>query len=127
MMALTKSQGEALTALLHQLRKDWDTPGIRAALQKAATLGSPADLAVAACRVAANPEARTPALIAEPGSHWQGTAVGKRIAPVMCVEHPGEKAGHCRECVAQAVPRPADLVIPKRDKHQHQWIPQEAS
>lgn len=97
---MTRSQGEALTALLGQLRKDWDLPGIRAALTKAQTLGSPADVAVAACRVAGNPQALTPGLIPQPGAHWQGLAAGKHIAPVMCPDHPEQKASRCTDCDA---------------------------
>lgn len=122
---MNRSQGEALTALLHQLRKDWDLAGIRAALQKAATLGSPVDVAVAACRVAGNPEAKTPGLIPQPGTHWQGLAAGKTIAAPMCPEHEQHKAAACPECAAQAVPRPAWFEVPKRDKHVHPWVPTE--
>ena len=98
---MTKSQGEALVALLHQLRKDWDTPGIRVAIQRAQTLGSPADVATAACRVAANTAAKTPGLIPEPGAHWQGTAVGQRQAPVMCPDHPDQRLTRCTACQAR--------------------------
>lgn len=124
---LTRSQGEALTALLHQLRRDWGLPGIAAALRKTATLGAPADIAVAACRCAANPQMRTPALIPEPGPHWQGTETGQRMAPVMCVEHPQHPARNCLECVALAVPPPLDFVVPKRDKHVHEFVPEDQS
>jgi hypothetical protein len=113
MMTLTMSQGQALSALLHQIRKDWDLPGINAAVRKAGSIGSYADLAVAACRLASNPEIRTPALLSEPGTHWQGTAAGKRIAPLMCTDHPDQKAGNCLKCVSEAVPRPAGFAIPR--------------
>jgi len=112
MMRLTRSQGEALTALLGQLRKDWDLPGIRAALSKAADLAPPAEVAVAACRVAANPEARTPALIPEPGKHWQGTTTGKRPAPQVCDDHPDQPAGRCPACEATAIPAPSGWRTP---------------
>jgi hypothetical protein len=104
MMPISKSQGEALTALLGTLRKDWNLAGIRAAIRKASLLGSPAEVAIAACRCAAEPTMRTPALIAEPGPHWQGTTAGTRQAPTMCQIHPALKAGGCPECVKAAVP-----------------------
>jgi len=113
-MPISKSQGEALTALLHQLRKDWGTAGIAAAIRKASLLGSAAEVAVAACRCAADPAMRTPFLIAEPGPHWQGTAAGKRQAPTMCHTHPAHKAGACPVCVKAAVPKPASCVVPRR-------------
>jgi len=124
---LTAAQGQALVALLGQLRKDWGLAGITAALKKASLLGSAAEVAVAACRCAANPDMRTPALIADPGPHWQGLAAGSRLAPVMCVTHPEQKAGSCAECVKAAVPR-ADLCpVPRRSKHVHEWTPEEES
>jgi len=126
-MPLSQSQGEALTTLLGTIRHDWNAAGIRAALKKASPLGSAAEVAVAACRCAANPDMRTPALIADPGPHWQGLAAGSRLAPQMCVTHPEQKAGSCLECVKAAVPR-ADLCpVPKRDKHVHPFIPEETS
>lgn len=126
MMPITRSQGQALAALLHQLRGDWDLPGINAAIRKAAAHGSAADVAVAACRCAANPEMRTPALISEPGTHWQGTVVGTRQAPLMCAEHPTQPARHCADCTALAVPKPAGFVIPARPKlsaDRSEWVP----
>ena len=126
-MSLSQSQGQALTALLHTIRRDWGLAGITAALKKASPLGSAAEVAVAACRCAANPDMRTPALIADPGPHWQGLAAGSRLAPVMCTEHPEQKAGSCAECFKAAVPR-ADLCpVPRRSKHKPVFIPEETS
>ena len=116
-MSLSQSQGQALTALLHTIRRDWGLAGITAALKKASPLGSAAEVAVAACRVAANEGIRSPSLIADPGPHWLGLAAGSRLAPVMCVAHPEQKAGSCAECWAERKPRPANFVVPKRSKH----------
>ena len=121
-MPLSQSQGQALTALLGTIRKDWGLPGITAALKKASPLGSAAEVAVAACRCAADPDMRTPALIPTPGPHWQGLAAGSRLAPVMCVTHPEQKAGSCKACVKAAVPKPAGFVVPKRDRHEKVWV-----
>jgi len=113
-MPLNISQGQALVALLGTLRKDWGLAGITAALKKASPLGSAAEVAVA--------DMRTPALIADPGPHWQGLAAGSRLAPVMCVTHPEQKAGSCAECFKAAVPR-ADLCpVPRRSKHVVEWV-----
>ena len=112
-MPMTASQGQALTALLHQLRKDWGTAGIAAAIRKASLTASAADVAVAACRCAADPGMRTPGLIPEPGPHWHGTPAGSRMAPVMCSEHPERKAGGCVDCLAASVPRPDGFVVPR--------------
>jgi len=126
-MSLSQSQGQALTALLHTIRRDWGLAGITAALKKASPLGSAAEVAVAACRCAANPDMRTPALIADPGPHWQGLAAGSRLAPQMCVTHPEQKAGSCAECFKAARPR-ADLCpVPRRSKYLIPFIPEETS
>ena len=126
-MPLSQSQGQALTALLHTIRRDWGLAGITAALKKASLLGSAAEVAVAACRVAANEGIRSPSLIADPGPHRSGLAAGSRLAPVMCVTHPEQKAGSCAECWAARKPRPVNFVVPKRDKHIHEFIPEEQS
>jgi len=126
-MPLSQSQGQALTALIHTLRRDWGLAGITAALKKASLLGSAAEVAVAACRVAANEGIRSPSLIADPGPHWQGLAAGSRLAPVMCQIHPARKAGGCVDCQSMSVPKPADFPIIQRDKHVHEWTPEEES
>ena len=126
-MPLNISQGQALTALLGTLRRDWGLPGITAALKKASPLGSATEVAVAACRCAADPDMRTPALIPTPGPHWHGLAAGSRLAPQMCVTHPEQKAGACAECFLAAVPMPEGFAAPKRDKHVHPFIPEEQS
>ena len=110
---MTTSQSQALVALLGQLRKDWGLPGIAAAIRKASLGASAADVAVAACRCAADPTMRTPALIPTPGPHWQSTTAGSRLAPVMCVTHPERKAGGCVDCLAASVPRPDGFVVPR--------------
>jgi len=127
MSAPTKAQLEALTALLGQLRHDWDTPGIRAALARAAHLGTGGDIAVAACRIAANPDAHTPGLIPTPGTHWQGTTAGLRPVPIMCIRHPDQKAGHCLKCFKAARPKPASFTVPKREVHAQEPAHQETS
>jgi hypothetical protein len=124
-MPLSQSQGQALTALLGTIRKDWGLAGITAALKKASPLGSAAEVAVAACRVAANEGIRSPSLIADPGPHWLGLAAGSRLAPVMCTEHPEQKAGGCVKCFKAAVPRPESCVVPRRSKHKPVFVPEE--
>jgi hypothetical protein len=125
MMPISISQTQALVALIHQLRKDWDLAGIRAAIAKAATIGSAADIATAACRCAANPDMRTPALIAEPGPHWLGTTAGTRQAPIMCADHPQWKGGHCPQCFGERRPKPDNFVVPRptRSRGYLQTIP----
>lgn len=99
MMRISQSQAQALAAFVSRIRPDWDHPGIVAAIAKAAPIATPADIGVALCRLAANLELRTPALLAEPGAHWQGTVTGSRPLPIMCPLHPSEKTPPwCRQC-----------------------------
>lgn len=100
---MSQAQMQALVALLGTLRKDWDLPGIRAAVVKAAELGTATEVAVAACRIAGSLEARTPGLIPQPGNHWQGTAVGARALPIMCLSHSDQPLGRCTVCDTEAL------------------------
>ena len=101
-MRITTAQTQALATFVSRIRDDWDHPGIVAAIAKAAPLGTPADIGTALCRLAANHEIRTPAILAEPGSHWRDTTVADRTPPVMCPDHKGELARECRPCRAMA-------------------------
>lgn len=101
-MTLTGTQGKALVQLIASLRRDWQPAGIEAAIRKAITDGATGpDVCVAAVRVAANPEAKTPGLIPAPGPHWQALRSGARLAPIDCPEHPGNPSGRCRPCADQ--------------------------
>ena len=103
-MRITRVEAQALAAFVTRIRDDWDQPGIVAAIEKAAPLGAPAAIGAALCRLAENRDLRTPAMLAEPGTHWAGTTVAKLAPPVMCVDHPDQPARECRECRALAVP-----------------------
>lgn len=107
-MTISKVDAQALATFIGRCRPDWDHPGIVAAIGKAAHLGSPAAIGAALCRLAENYELRTPATLVDPGKHWHGTSVATRQPPVMCPDHPGEKAGACPKCEAAAVPPPPD-------------------
>ena len=101
--ALTRTQGQRLCELIHLLRPEWDLPGITAAVRKAAEIASGPEVCVAALRVAANLEARTPGLIPQPGPHWQQTTAGKNLPPTPCGIHPSHPALGCPEC--KAIPK----------------------
>lgn len=66
-------QASHLAELLHLLRRDWDLPGVRAALAKADRMGTPPEVAIAAIRCAANRAARSPGIIPADGGHWRDT------------------------------------------------------
>ena len=105
-MRITHAQAQALATFVSRIRDDWDHPGIVAAITKARELGNAADIGTALCRLAANAELKTPAMLADPGAHWRDTTVATRQAPTMCPEHPTEKAGHCRACITDALTDP---------------------
>lgn len=115
---LTRSQGEALLALVGTMRKDWDLPGIRAAIQKAAEIGPGSDVIVATVRAATNLEARTPALIPSPGPHWQGTTTGGRQPATPCGLHPEHRALGCPECKATPVATPEQIAAHRQRARQ---------
>jgi len=110
MMHIDHTQATALAAFVGRIRPDWDHPGIVAAIGKARSLGSAAAIGAALCRLAENRELRTPAMLAEPGTHWSGTTVAKLPPPIMCAEHPHQPARECPDCRAQAVTDKAALA-----------------
>lgn len=70
---MTFRQGQALARFIHELRGDWDVPGIESALGQVHDK-APADvIACAAVRAATVPSNRTPAVIAFDGPHWRTT------------------------------------------------------
>lgn len=130
---ITEAQTQALAAFVARIRADWDQPGIVAAIRKASTLGNPAEIGTALCRLAGNRELRTPAMLADPGTHWHDTTVAARVWPVMCETHPDVRAsrcdtdGPCARAVAQTdhatgaarvraeyQPRPRPIRAPER-------------
>ena len=119
-MTITKAEAQALATFVARCREDWDHPGIVAAIQRAAHLGSPAAIGAALCRLAENRDLRTPAMLADPGTHWAGTTVAKVAPPVTCPDHPAEKAGACRVCESAATQPPANwrdgLTLTRRDR-----------
>jgi hypothetical protein len=70
---LTKEQATYLAEFIHSIRRDWNVPGIFAALGTARLRvgATPASVGLAAIRCATNPKNRTPVIIALEGDHWQ--------------------------------------------------------
>ena len=98
---MTRSQAVAIATAVQQVRPEWDHPGILAALEKAAPLGTPAEVAAAAFRLAGNLQVRTPGMLSQPGAHWRAPADGGPTVSVVvtrCGEHPAHPAAHCPEC-----------------------------
>lgn len=98
---MTRAQGVAIATAVQQVRPEWDHAGILAALEKASTLGTPAEVAAAAFRLAGNLQVRTPGMLAQPGAHWKAPAEGGPTVSVVvtrCGEHPEHPAARCPAC-----------------------------
>ena len=101
---MTRSQAVAVATAVQQVRPEWDHPGILAALEKAAPLGTPAEVAAAAFRLAGNLQVRTPGMLSQPGAHWRAPAEGGPTVSVVvtrCGEHPEHPAARCPLCEAR--------------------------
>ena len=98
---MTRAQGVAIATAVQQVRPEWDHAGILAALERASTLGTPAEVAAAAFRLAGNLQVRTPGMLAQPGAHWSvPTQGGPTVSVVVtrCPEHPEHPAARCPAC-----------------------------
>ena len=75
----------ALARFVHCLRTDWDVPGIRAAIHAARHVDRRESVAIALIELARRDDLRTPALLPEPGAHWQtGRTPGARVTARRC-------------------------------------------
>lgn len=117
MTILTRTQAEALAAFIVRVREDWSHGGVMAALEKSNIVDA-LDTARAVVNLAADPTAKTPALLAKPGPWWRNPT-GENVAPerytMHCHEHPAV-AVPCRECTARALadpPRPETIAAAK--------------
>ncbi len=98
---MTRAQTVAVATAVQQCRPEWDHAGIVAALEKASTLGTPAEVAAAAFRLACNLKLRNPGMLAQPGAHWRAPAEGGPTVSVVvtrCPEHPEHPAARCPAC-----------------------------
>jgi hypothetical protein len=106
----------ALAASLHHLTKpaqEWDVPGVRAAISKSRHRGTPNEVTRALLKLAAKPDLRTPAMLAEDGAHWGTATVIPAATQARCPlpGHEHELASNCRSCAGDAKagdPTPAD-------------------
>lgn len=78
---ITPTQARTLAELAHELRPDWDTQGIVAAIYAARERGSNIDVCLATIRAAAEPTNRTPAVLKYDGSHWREPERGTAPTP----------------------------------------------
>ena len=103
MSSTTRAQAEALATFVRQLRPDWDHPGIVHAIGRCHREAL-SEIAVALIRLAENGQAKTPALLPEPGRHWKRAALDDTPAGPNtrnldhCPIHPGHERRDCRPC-----------------------------
>ena len=102
-MTTTRAQAEALATFVRLIRKDWDHPGIVHAIGRCHREAL-SEIAVALIRLAENGQAKTPALLPEPGRHWTRAALDDTPAGPNtrnldhCPIHPGHERRDCRPC-----------------------------
>ena len=107
-MTTTRVQAEALATFVRLIRKDWDHPGIVAAIGRCKREPL-SEVAVALIRLAENGQAKTPALLPEPGRHWNRAALDDRPAGPntrnldMCPDH-GNPRRDCLDCRRETGP-----------------------
>ena len=108
-MSTTRVQAEALATFVRHLRPDWDHPGIVHAIGRCQR-EAVSEIAVALIRLAENGQAKTPALLPEPGRHWK--RAGLDDAPAgpnsrnldRCHVHPGQDRRTCQPCADERGP-----------------------
>lgn len=105
MTILTRTQAEALATFIVRVREDWSHGGVMAALEKSNIVDA-LDTARAVVNLAADPTAKTPALLAKPGPWWRNPAgenVGHGSNNMRCHVH-GDQEIPCSTCRAEYVP-----------------------
>ena len=151
---ISRSQGEKLAALVHELRPDWGVQGIFSQLGEAVAggYGDPFELSLSAIRAAQDPSNKKPGMIRMPGKHRtveadleqaladlkaaQDKLAGKYAAPATndprCDEHPGEHFSNCRECAKSKTPMPSNFrelagIVPKQrtQRPRKRWVGRE--
>jgi len=108
MTTVRRVEAEALATFVRLIRKDWDHPGIVAAIGRCKREPL-SEVAVALIRLAENGQAKTPALLPEPGRHWNRAALDDRPAGPntrnldLCPDH-GNPRRDCLDCRRETGP-----------------------
>jgi len=108
MSSTTRVSAEKLATFVRQLRPDWDHPGIVHAIGRCQREPL-SEIAVALIRLAENGQAKTPALLPEPGRHWKRAALDDTPAGPntrnldLCPDH-GNPRRDCLDCRRETGP-----------------------
>lgn len=107
---ITKPQAEALAGILHQLRPEWGTPALMTLIGRHKDHPAQFPHLVQAAVTAATRKtpdgqyvARTPAVIYQPGKHWEQPVMEAGARPPAadpCEDHIGKEAHNCASCWA---------------------------
>jgi len=122
----TENQIERLAMAANALRPEWPTRSIVTHLQSKHAGRPYRDLAVALAWIATDAKTQTPARLAEAGPWWTATSMTESAGPgqsrMQCPVHSEHHAGHCPNCIAQAVPKPEYVVVPPHTRSRD-WTP----
>lgn len=107
-MTITDDQARALAAFVYTLRptRDWDIPGIRAAISNARHRAPAPELAQAIIRLSERVDLRTPAVLREDGPHWPASTPTRddhRYARCPEPGHTSYAAWNCGACAADRI------------------------
>lgn len=117
---LNQHQAGKLADLVAALRPDWGVTGIMAALARNHQKAPAHIVTTALINIAANPEARTPALLDHEGPHWEharGTILAAKPRPPVaattndpwCEDHPEHHLSNCPGCRPHKTPMPPEI------------------
>lgn len=117
---ITQNQAKILAGYVATLRPDWGETGIMAALARNHQQAPAHILTIALINIAANPDARTPALLDHPGPHWDhanGIIHQTKPKPPQpattndppCPDHPPHHLSNCPQCKPHKTPMPETI------------------
>ena len=123
----TDNELQRLAMAANAIRPEWPVRSLVTLLTKHAARPY-RDLAVALAWIATDAQTKTPARLAEAGPWWTATSMTEGAGPTQsrmrCPDHGANHAGHCPECIAAAIDRPAYVVIPLRPR-KRAFVPEE--
>lgn len=112
---MSDSQRRALAVLIHEIRDDWQVPGVAAVISSVRDR-DPLETCIAFLRGTARTDQRTPAFLARDGAHWHSRAqvnADHRFERCSVVGHGSFPAWNCSACRSEQIQ--VDKVLPEPD------------
>lgn len=129
MMTMDRPQAQALAALIHALRPEWEPAGIMTALAAARDRGDAFEVAQAAIHAASVKANRTPAVIPLAGEHWtRGRALGASGTTDVRFErcdqpgHTSFPASNCGACRSEQIAGEGTREDPRQNDEERRDI-----